>query len=150
MSTTTSGELARAWAERVRAGAFSPAVAGTREVRVFGQAGDAPVVFPQLRALAPGETPELVIELLEPDERWALAHAERVVTTHQQAGRLTAEVQRGRADGEVIPALHLDPLKATEIVFPQVTKPDVGARLGCRDDVTDFHMLIGNDHTIDQ
>ena len=39
MSTTTSSELARAWAERVRAGTFSPAVAGTREVRVFGQAG---------------------------------------------------------------------------------------------------------------
>jgi hypothetical protein len=117
MSTTTSGELARAWAERVRSGAFSPAVAGTREVRVFGQAGDAPVVFPQLRALAPGETPELVVELLEPDERWALAHAERVVTTHQQAGRLTAEVQRGRADGEVIPALSVDPLKATDILI---------------------------------
>ena len=63
MSTTTSGDLARAWAERVRAGTFSPAVTGTREVRVFGQAGDAPVVFPQLRALTPGETPELVIEL---------------------------------------------------------------------------------------
>lgn len=46
MSTTTSADLARAWAERVRSGAFSPAVAGTREVRVFGQAGDAPVIFP--------------------------------------------------------------------------------------------------------
>jgi hypothetical protein len=122
MSTTTSGELARAWAERVRAGAFSAAVAGTREVRVFGQAGDAPVVFPQLRALTPGETPELVIELLEPDERWALAHAERVVTTHQQAGRLTAEVLRGRADGEVIPAQRIDPLKGTDIlILNQIT-----------------------------
>jgi hypothetical protein len=117
MSTTTSGDLARAWAERVRSGAFSPAVAGTREVRVFGQAGDAPVVFPQLRALQPGETPELVIELLEPDERWALAHAERVVTTHQQAGRLTTEVLRGHADGEVLPALRIDPLKATDILI---------------------------------
>jgi hypothetical protein len=122
MSTTTSGELARAWAERVRARAFSPAVAGTREVRVFGQAGDAPVVFPQLRALAPGETPELVIELLEPDERWALQHAERVVTTHQQSGRLTAEVQRGRADGEVTPAQRIDPLKGTDIlILNQIT-----------------------------
>jgi hypothetical protein len=117
MSTTTTNDLARAWAERVRQGTFSTAVAGTREVRVFGQAGDAPVVFPQLRALAPGETPELVIELLEPDERWALTHAERVVTTHQQVGRLTAEVLRGRADGEVIPALHIDPLKATDILI---------------------------------
>lgn len=122
MSTTTSSELARAWAERVRQGAFSSAVAGTREVRVFGQAGDAPVVFPQLRALQPGETPELVLELLEPDERWALAHAERVVTTHQQAGRLTAEVVRGRADGEVVPALHIDPLKGTDIlILNQIT-----------------------------
>lgn len=122
MSTATSGELARAWAERVRSGVFSPAVAGTREVRVFGQAGDAPVVFPQLRALQPGETPELVIELLEPDERWALAHAERVVTTYQQAGRLTAEVQRGHADGEVIPALRIDPQKATDIlILNQIT-----------------------------
>jgi hypothetical protein len=122
MSTTTSGDLARAWTERVRSGAFSPAVAGTREVRVFGQAGDAPVVFPQLRALASGETPELVIELLEPDERWALAHAERVVTTHQQAGRLTAEVQRGRADGEVIPAQRIDPTKSTDIlILNQIT-----------------------------
>ena len=119
---TTHGELAQAWMERVRAGTFSPAVAGTREVRVFGQAGDAPVVFPQLRALAPGETPELVIELLEPDERWALVHAERVVTTHQRAGRLTAEVQRGRADGEVIPALNIDPLKGTDIlILNQIT-----------------------------
>ncbi|HMQ34867.1 MAG TPA: hypothetical protein PKD53_29370, partial [Chloroflexaceae bacterium] len=122
MSTTTSGDLARAWTERVRAGTFSPAVAGTREVRVFGQAGDAPVVFPQLRALQPGETPELVIELLEPDERWALAHAERVVITHQQAGRLTAEVQRGRVDGEVIPAQRIDPLKGTDIlILNQIT-----------------------------
>lgn len=122
MTTTTNGELARAWAERVRQGAFSAAVAGTREVRVFGQAGDAPVVFPQLRALSPGETPELVLELLEPDERWALAHAERVVTTHQQAGRLTAEVVRGRADGEVVPGLHIDPLKGTDIlILNQIT-----------------------------
>jgi hypothetical protein len=122
MSTATSGELAQAWAKRVQTRAFSEAVTGTREVRVFGQAGDAPVVFPQLRVLAPGETPELVIELLEPDERWALQHAERVVTTHQQAGRLTAEVLRGRADGEVIPALHLDPTKATDIlILNQIT-----------------------------
>lgn len=122
MSTTTSGDLAQAWAERVRLGAFSQAVAGTREVRVFGQAGDAPVVFPQLRALAPGETPELVIELLEPDERWALVHAERVVTTHQQAGRLTAEVQRGHGDGAVTPALRIDPLKGTDIlILNQIT-----------------------------
>jgi len=117
MTTTTSSDLARAWAERVRQGAFSPAVAGTREVRVFGQAGDAPVVFPQLRALAPGETPELVIALLEPDERWALQHAERVVTTHQQTGRLTAEVQRGRSHGEVLPALRIDPTKDTDILI---------------------------------
>lgn len=117
MSTTTSSDLAKTWMERVRAGTFSPAVVGTREVRVFGQAGDAPVVFPQLRVLQPGETPDLVIELLEPDERWALAHAERVVTTHQQAGRLTAEVQRGHADGEVVPAVRIDPLKATDILI---------------------------------
>lgn len=69
MPSTTSSDLARAWAERVRTGTFSAAVAGTREVRVFGQAGDAPVVFPQLRALTPGETPALVIELLAPNER---------------------------------------------------------------------------------
>lgn len=117
MSRTTTNDLARAWAERVQQGTFSTAVAGTREVRVFGQAGDAPVVFPQLRALAPGETPELVIELLEPDERWALTHAERVVTTHQQAGRLTAEVLRGHADGEVLPALRIDPTKGTDILI---------------------------------
>ena len=115
-------DLARMWAERVQHGTFSAAVVGTREVRVFGQAGDAPVVFPQLRALVAGETPELLIELLEPDERWALAHAERVVTTHQQAGRLTAEVQRGRADGAVLPALRIDPLKDTDIlILNQIT-----------------------------
>jgi hypothetical protein len=122
MTTTTTTDLAQAWAERVRRGTFSPAVAGTREVRVFGQAGDAPVLFPQLRALAPGETPELLIELLEPDERWALAHAERVVSTHQQAGRLAAEIQRGRPDGEVVPALRLDPIKTTDIlILSQIT-----------------------------
>ena len=115
--TTTTTDLAQAWAERVRQGAFSGAVAGTREVRVFGQAGDAPVVFPQLRALAPGETSELVLALLAPDERWALAHAERVVTTHQQADRLTAEVQRGHGNGEVLPALRIDPTKGTDILI---------------------------------
>ena len=122
MPSTTSSDLARAWAERVRTGTFSAAVAATREVRIFGQAGDAPVIFPQLRALAPGETPELILELLAPDERWALAYAERVVTTHQQAGRLTAEVQRGRPDGEVLPALRIDPLKDTDLlVLNQIT-----------------------------
>ncbi len=106
----------------MRHGTFSPAVAGTREVRVFGQAGDAPVRFPQLRALAPGETPALVLELLEPDERWALAHAERVVTTHQQAGRLAAEVARGQGDGAIVPALRLDPTKTTDIlILSQIT-----------------------------
>lgn len=120
--TISTTELAQAWAERVRRGTFSPAVVGTREVRVFGQAGDAPVSFPQLRVLQPGETPELVIELLEPDERWALAHAERVVTTHQQAGRLVAEIQRGRPDGQVVPALRLDPVKTTDIlILSQIT-----------------------------
>jgi len=117
MTMTTTEDLAQAWAERVRQGAFSAAVLGTREVRVFGQAGDAPVVFPQLRALQPGETSELVLELLAPDERWALAHAERVVTTHQQAGRLTAEVQRGHGNGEVLPALRIDPGKSTDILI---------------------------------
>jgi len=117
MTTTTTTDLAQAWAERVQQGTFSAAVAGTREVRVFGQAGDAPVVFPQLRALQPGETSELVLELLAPDERWALAHAERVVTTHQQAGRLTAEVQRGHGNGEVLPALRIDPGKSTDILI---------------------------------
>ncbi|MEI8305488.1 MAG: hypothetical protein WCF99_00350 [Chloroflexales bacterium] len=121
-TTTTTTDLAQAWAERVRRGTFSPAVAGTREVRVFGQAGDAPVRFPQLRALAPGETPALVLELLEPDERWALAHAERVVTTHQQAGRLAAEVARGQGDGAIVPALRLDPTKTTDIlILSQIT-----------------------------
>jgi hypothetical protein len=106
----------------MQSGSFSPAVADTREVRVFGQAGDAPVVFPQLRALLPGETPELVIELLEPDERWALDHADQVVTTHQRAGRLTAEVQRGAADGAVVPALRVDPTKGTDIlILNQIT-----------------------------
>jgi hypothetical protein len=114
---TTTTDLAQAWAERVQQGTFSAAVAGTREVRVFGQAGDAPVVFPQLRALQPGETSELVLALLAPDERWALAHAERVVTTHQQAGRLTAEVQRGHGNGEVLPALRIDPTKGTDILI---------------------------------
>ncbi len=117
MTTTTTTDLAQAWAERVQQGTFSAAVAGTREVRVFGQAGDAPVVFPQLRALQPGETSELVLELLAPDERWALQHAERVVTTHQQAGRLTAEVQRGHGNGEVLPALRIDPGKSTDILI---------------------------------
>jgi len=117
MTTTTTTDLAQAWAERVQQGTFSAAVAGTREVRVFGQAGDAPVVFPQLRALQPGETSELVLALLAPDERWALAHAERVVTTHQQAGRLTAEVQRGHGNGEVLPALRIDPTKGTDILI---------------------------------
>ncbi len=38
--TTTTEDLGQAWAERVRQGAFSAAVAGTRDVRIFGQAGN--------------------------------------------------------------------------------------------------------------
>ncbi|MFP4437793.1 MAG: hypothetical protein ACLFVO_11135 [Chloroflexaceae bacterium] len=48
--------LQTAWEQRVRTGNFSVAITGTREVRVFGKAGDAPVTFPQLRTPAPGET----------------------------------------------------------------------------------------------
>jgi len=37
-----------------------------------------------------------------------------------------------------------------EIVFAQVTKADVGTCFGRGNDVTDFHLLVRHDHTINQ
>lgn len=37
-----------------------------------------------------------------------------------------------------------------EIVFPQVTKADMSTGLGGRNDVADLHLVVGDDHTVDE
>ena len=51
------------------------------------------------------------------------------------------------------PELHWKNIWTTniiEIVFPQVTKANVGARLGRRNDVADFYLLVGGHDTVHQ
>lgn len=111
----TPEELQADWKQRVANGTFSAAVVGTREVRVFGRAGDVPVAFPQIRALADGETSEMVIKALEPDERWALTHAQTIVEEHARDGRLLSALKPDDT-GEVMSINTIDPQDDTNIL----------------------------------
>ena len=73
-------ELERAWKERCQTGNFSPAIMGLGTIRVMGKAGDAPVQFPRITSLA-------ALDMLEPDEQWALRTAQDIVTQAQQTRR---------------------------------------------------------------
>jgi hypothetical protein len=108
--------LQAAWEQRVRTRNFSAAITGTREVRVFGKAGDAPVIFPQLRAPASDETLDDVLELLAPDERWALTHVQRVIDVHRSSGRQTFAVPRGQ-DGMGTRMPQFDPCANSDILI---------------------------------
>ena len=108
-------ELQAKWQNRVATQQFSPAVVATREVRVFGKAGDAPVAFPQVRKPAAGESVDMVLDLLEPDERWALGHAQRVIEAHADRGRRAFAVMRGRGDGVVLD--RFDPISDQDILI---------------------------------
>jgi hypothetical protein len=118
---TNTQNLQAAWEQRVRTGNFSAAITGMREVRVFGKAGDAPVTFPQLRAPAPGETLDDLLEGLAPDERWALTHVQRVIDVHRASGRQTFTVPRGQGGmGTTMP--QFDPCANSDIlIVSQIT-----------------------------
>ena len=124
MTTTTSPtetELAQRWAARVASGQFSAAVQGTREVRVFGTSGDAPIAFPRIRSLAGDETLADVLDVLKPDERWALGYAEQVVTVHRTHGRQVFGIDRKGA-GVGTQLRTFDPLANDDIlIVSQIT-----------------------------
>jgi hypothetical protein len=65
--------LAQRWKERCTSGEFSQTVLGLGTIRIMGKAGDAPVQFPRIPSL---ET----LEMLEPDEQWAVKTAQAIVT----------------------------------------------------------------------
>jgi hypothetical protein len=92
--TAQERALLDAWEARCRAGCFSPAVAATREVRVFGRAGDVLLHFPRITSLA-------ALDELQPDERFAVEYARRVVHAHQRAGRVALAVRPAAAGGAV-------------------------------------------------
>ncbi len=100
------------WLERVRSGQFSPAVLGVGTIKVFGRAGDAPVVFPRIESLA-------ALDTLEADERWAVTYAEQVITQHQRQGRNIMAAIPGQATGAV-PVQHFDPSREYHLVLSQI------------------------------
>lgn len=77
--------LRAAWEARVarfragERGALPPEVIGLGELRVFGRAGDAVLVFPRVRRLSD-------LELLPPDVQYGLAFANRTVEAHRMRG----------------------------------------------------------------
>jgi predicted transcriptional regulator len=93
--------LAQAWIARCETGQFSPAVVGIGTVRVFGQAGDAPVTFPRITSLD-------ALDTLAPDEQWAATYAIRVVETHTTKQRPIFAMSPGQAtSGTRVTALDL-------------------------------------------
>ncbi|HEX6291070.1 MAG TPA: hypothetical protein VFZ66_17935 [Herpetosiphonaceae bacterium] len=93
--------LARAWIARCEAGDFSPSIVGVGTVRVFGQAGDAPVTFPRISSLE-------ALDTLAPDERWAATYARSVVEVHTGHRRPVFAVKPGQAtSGTLVTILDL-------------------------------------------
>jgi hypothetical protein len=76
----SEAQLRHAWQERCQKSDFSPHVLGVGTIKVFGRAGDAPVMWPRITSL--DALPEL-----DPDEQWAVQFAERVIAEHQQKRR---------------------------------------------------------------
>ncbi len=83
--STTALELERRWQERVRTGAFSPAVLGVGTIRVMGRSGDAAVQFPRITSLD-------ILDTLAPDEQWAVRAAEQIVAQAQRQSRAVFEI----------------------------------------------------------
>lgn len=110
-SSASEPDLRARWERRVAEGRFSPAVAGVRRLTVFGRSGDAPLGFPLLRAAGPGESREDLLAALAPDERWALAWAERAVAQ----GREVFAVARERGVGA--PMAAFDPAEPRDILI---------------------------------
>jgi len=65
--------LAQRWKERCASGDFSQVVLGLGTIRIMGKAGDAPVQFPRITSLD-------ALDMLEPDEQWAVKAAQAIVT----------------------------------------------------------------------
>ena len=65
--------LAQRWKERCASGDFSQVVLGPGTIRIMGKAGDAPVQFPRIPSLD-------ALDMLEPDEQWAVKAAQAIVT----------------------------------------------------------------------
>lgn len=107
-TAATERELLTRWQQRCREGRFSPAVAGTRTLRVFGTSGDEAMTLPRVAALAD-------LELLEADERFALDYAERVVAAKTQQRRSAFLVpQDSRGTGT--PMRRFSPLEGDDIL----------------------------------
>ena len=65
--------LIQRWKERCTSGDFSRVVLGLGTIRIMGKAGDAPVQFPRIPSLD-------ALDMLEPDEQWAVKAAQAIVT----------------------------------------------------------------------
>jgi hypothetical protein len=110
-------KLLAEWRQRVANGNFSAGVAGVREIRVFGRAGDEVVCFPQLSS-------PMALDTLEPDERAAVMMATTLIEAHRQRGRAVFAVTPG-ARGNVPAGQTLDRLDLTQadhiLVLSQIT-----------------------------
>lgn len=114
MTLIHEGNLQVAWRQRVAGKEFSAAVVATRSMRIFGSAG-APFLFPQLRAPSAGESWAALLGQLEPDERWALSQARRLVADHAAAGRRLYAVAREQGVG--VPMQRFDPTAPRDILI---------------------------------
>jgi hypothetical protein len=87
----------------------------------------------------------------------------RAAATAKRKGRTLSQAAEARCSWDVlvtnVPEELLSAAEAwvlyqlrwqIEIVFPQVTKADVCAGFGGRDDVADLHLLVGDNHTVDE
>jgi hypothetical protein len=93
---SSSTELARRWAERVRTGQFSPAILGLGTIRVMGRSGDAPIQFPRIASLD-------ALGALEPDEQYAIRAAEAILAEAQAQRRAVFAVTTPTAGSAPVP-----------------------------------------------
>lgn len=114
MAMVREAGLQGAWQRRVAENDFSAVVVATRSMRIFGSEG-ALFQFPQLRELGDGESWASLLGQLEPDERWALAYARRMVADHAAAGRQLYAVARDQGVG--VPMRRFDPTAPRDILI---------------------------------
>lgn len=114
MTLVYEAGLQGAWQRRVAKNDFSAVVVATRSMRIFGNEG-ALFQFPQLREPGDGESWAALLGQLEPDERWALAHARRLVVDHAAAGRQLYAVARDQGVG--VPMRRFDPTVPRDILI---------------------------------
>lgn len=108
--------LQRCWQERCRQGNFSRTVLGLGTIRVFGKAGDAPVIFPRIESLD-------ALNTLEADERWAIEVAQEVVNAAQAKQRSVMSTQPPQAGTAPAPVpIHTFNPKAEHILILSLTR----------------------------